>query len=234
MTMPCRSIRYSCVPSRDSPIGCRSRTNTSTVDGSTRLSATSATQGDCNSRRRKASRSAVRMLVPLEPGRQGLDLFRGQRACCRARRCAEPAATTRSRRDRTRGTSRRTTRTHRNDDADRAPGDPAFLALAPRRLRARPAKILLGAGLDAHARSPVRTPAPRSAIENAIGDRPDRSGTKRDDEVTRPREPCDRGRQIVDRRHHVHRAPGRAPDGVGERVNRDAGNRRFSGRRRCR
>ena len=64
MTVPLSSIRYRSWPSRHRPTGRRSDTNTSMVDGSTRRSATSATHGESVRRRRNASRSALRMLVP--------------------------------------------------------------------------------------------------------------------------------------------------------------------------
>ena len=127
MIVPCRSIRYSCVPRRDSPIGRRSRMNTSTVDGSTRLSATSATHGDFNSRRRKASRSAVRMLVPLSPAARARPL--STTAVVAVHDDVANLERRRAHHEIERAVHRVNDENDRNDDADGAPGDPAFLAL---------------------------------------------------------------------------------------------------------
>ena len=74
-------------------------TNTSTVDGSTRRSATSATHGDSRSRRRYAARSAVRMLVPRRPSTSACTSPADSRTLpCTAIRCtcSVEALTTRS------------------------------------------------------------------------------------------------------------------------------------------
>ena len=70
MTVPCAIDQIELLPEPAEPIGRRSDTNTSIVDGSTRRSATSATQGDSSSRRairrRRSARQDARAAQPVD------------------------------------------------------------------------------------------------------------------------------------------------------------------------
>jgi hypothetical protein len=67
MITPRSSTRYISPLTRPMPIGCRSETTTSTVDGSERRNAASRTHGDAISRRRHRSRSVHIRLSPRSP-----------------------------------------------------------------------------------------------------------------------------------------------------------------------
>ena len=66
-------------------------------------------------------------------------------------------------------------------------------------------------------------------IEDAIADAADRAGAERDDEIAGPRDAGDGAREIVERRDHVHAGIGCRADRVGERVDRDPGDRLLAG-----
>ncbi len=222
MITPRSSTRYRSAWIRPIPIGSRSDTTTSMVDGSERRSEASRTHGDAISRLRQRSRSVHTRFSPRRPLRIASTSPFARRWLPRtvifsiSSTCAWAAH--RGGADDAVGQAGGAAAPDQRRQRQRAP-----VPLPARRLDVGAAETAIGLGRHAHGRPP-------SSSDQAIRHRADRSRAERDDDIPGPDDPRDRRHQIVEAGHQIDRHGDGAPHRRAQRLERHPGDRLLAGR----
>ena len=215
---------------RPTPIGSRSATVTSIVDGSDRRNAASRIHGDDSSRDRHSGRSVSTMFSPSMPC-SAESTSRARPGRCRTRGCDRFAALG------LRDHRAAAVYDHQRDEREagrleRRRHQALDSSTLSRRLDVRAMKALVRWNREgAHAWAPVMTNdwCRRRELQQSIGHRADRAGAERDHDVAAPGDARQRRRDAAQRRHDFQGTPTGTSDRVDQRLEGDAGDRVLAG-----